>query len=142
MKNNRVFVLLITAFLYSCSPTKIKTLNPIYDSTIVKLHEGNRIYNCKNEIFIRCLKRLYPQDFSTFFDSTDASSIANMDRLDYNKETIQFVDSLASKFVMRPTASWTIENRRVSMNVCLSYRNSVELDSTILLFYQRHDLMK
>jgi hypothetical protein len=106
-------------------------------SNKIKLHEGNWYYNFKNEVFIRCLKRLYSQKLDTLIDSIDASSSANLEWLDYNVETIRIIDSLAEGFVKRPQASWTIENRKITMNICISYRNSTELDKVAVFFYRK-----
>ena len=107
-------------------------------SQTIKLHEGNWLSNFKNEVFIRCLKKLYPKSFTTFIDSSDASSSANIDRLDYNKEVLKLADSLADGFVKRPEATWSIENAKVTMNVCMSYRNSAELDSVAVLLDRQY----
>lgn len=107
------------------------------DSSRRKLHEGRWYFNFKTEVFIRCLKKIYPRGFSAFFDSTDASSSANIDHLDNNCEVLKIADSLANDFSKRTETSWDIENKKVTMNVCISYRNSAELDSIAVFYYRK-----
>jgi hypothetical protein len=107
------------------------------DSVTRNLHEGKWYFNFKTEVFIRCLKKIYPPAFTAFIDSTDASSSANIDHLDYNREVLKIADSLANAFSKRPEASWTIENAKVTMNICIAYRNSAELDSLAVLLHKR-----
>jgi hypothetical protein len=111
-------------------------------SKTINLHEGSWYSNFKNEVFIRCLKRLYPQSFSLFIDSTDASSSANMDWLSYNTELLKIVDSLSSQFMKRKSTSWSIENKKVTLNVCMDYRNSAELDSLAVFYYRKFQSKK
>ena len=107
------------------------------DSSTRQLHEGRWYFNFKNDVLIRCLKNIYPQRFSAFIDSTDASTSANIEHLGNNQEVLKIVDSLANAFTKRPEASWTIENAKVTMNVCIDYRNSTELDSLAVFFYRK-----
>jgi hypothetical protein len=112
------------------------------DSSVIKLHEGWWYTNFKNEVFIQCLKRLYPKNFSTFFDSLDASSTANTDQLDFNTEVLKIADSIAGEFVKGPESSWTIENKKIVMNICMGYRNSEALDAVSVFFYKRFHPIK
>jgi hypothetical protein len=71
-------------------------------------------------------------------NSLDGSSAANLDHLGYNEKIRDAIDSLAISFSKRNETKWTIENRNVTINVCLSYRNSIELDSIALRFYNQY----
>ncbi|MDB5202893.1 MAG: hypothetical protein JWQ27_2302 [Ferruginibacter sp.] len=132
-----IFILLL--LLLSCSQRNIPA-TPNRDVSLVKLHEGPWMTNFKNEVFTRCLHKVYPAELTRRIDSTDASSAANKECLNYDSQVLQLADSLATAFANRPAASWTIENKRVTMNVCLQYRNSSELDSIAVRFYNRVEL--
>jgi len=127
------FFCLISA--YSCKHSNIvrQTDAPF----IVRLHEGLWYSNFKNEVFARCLKKIYPEHLSMLIDTTDGSTAANLEWLRYNHDVINVMDSLASAFAKRVEASWNIENRKVTMNVCLEYRNSYELDSIAVALYKK-----
>jgi hypothetical protein len=75
---------------------------------------------------------------SAVIDSLDASGSANMDQLNYDEKVLHLADSLATSFSKRQEAFWTVESGKVTMNVCLSYRNSKELDSLSVLYYQKY----
>jgi hypothetical protein len=122
--------------LFSCKSTQ-KLTNPTREDSKIKLHEGNWYFNFKNEVFISCLKKIYPQNLSSMIDSLDASSLANIDQLDYNRDIINIADSLANNFTKRQEALWTIEGRKVTLNICMRYRNSLELDSVAVFFFKR-----
>jgi hypothetical protein len=109
----------------------------IINSEEVTLHEGRWYFNFKNEVFIRCLKKLYPEQFSSMIDSLDASSSANLDQLDYNQEMLKIADSLANSFTKKHEALWTVEGKKVTLNICMSYRSSTELDSVAVFFYDK-----
>ena len=128
----------LLAVMFSCGSTSPE-INNVRDPIAIQLHEGNWISNFKNEVFIRCLKKMYPKDLSALFDSADASSSANIDHLGYNRGVLQIADSLAERFVKRPEASWTIEGAKPTLNVCLGYRNSAELDSLTLIIYYKYE---
>jgi hypothetical protein len=128
------FVCLLT--FASCTHTNIATKSNSDFSTI-RLHEGNWYFNFKNEVFIRCLKQAYPQRFSAFIDSVDASSAANVDRLDFNSEVVKAADNLATAFMKRVETSWTIEGKKITLNSCIAYRNSAELDAVAVTLYRR-----
>ena len=140
--NLKTFLILI---LFCCSCNCPKETCP--ESTNIKnekntmtqvIHEGKWITNFKNEVFIRCLKKIYPLNLTALMDTIDASNSANIDRLGYNKELIEVADSLAEKFSHRPEALWTIEKSKVTLNVCLGYRNSLELDSLSLIYLKKY----
>ena|SRR6476620_3238720 len=128
-----IFCLLL---LYSCKQSNSVTQNNT-SSYRIKLHEGVWYSNFKNEVFIRCLKKLYPEALGASIDSTDASSTANIEWLNYRTDVLQVMDSLANEFAKRKEALWAIENKRVTMNVCLGYRNSTELDSIATSLYKK-----
>ena len=75
-------------------------------------------------------------------DSLDGSYAANIERLDYNSDIEKIADSLATSFSKRNEATWTIENRKVTLNVCLGYRNSIELDHFAVLLYKQYHTKK
>ena len=101
------------------------------------LHEGRWISNFKDEVFISCLKKIYSNDFQQFYDANDASSAANDDWLQYNRAVTKIIDSLAKNFSDSPEAKWKIEGGKVTMNICLEFRMSKELDSIALVNYKR-----
>lgn len=102
---------------------------------ITCLHEGNWVFNFKNEVFISCLKKMYPKGFRNFYDTADASSSANIDRLQYNLEVRKAINSVAEEFMRKPEANWKIEGGKITMNVCLDFRLSHELDSIAMKYY-------
>jgi hypothetical protein len=144
-------------FFYSCKQSNVEPKNSMdssknnigipkniinfsknnIDSSTIKLHEGQWYFNFKTEVFMRCLKKIYPKSFTAFIDSSDASSSANIEWLRYDSEVLKIADSLANNFAKRPEASWTIENTKVTLNVCIGYRNSIELDSVAVFFYHK-----
>jgi hypothetical protein len=136
MKKNILLIYLLSAF-FAC-----KTASTIYSGedslNKVMLHEGVWVSNFKNQVFIQCLYRLFPADFNAKLNSLDGSSAANLDHLGYNEKIRDAIDSLAISFSKRNETKWTIENRNVTINVCLSYRNSIELDSIALRFYNQY----
>ena len=137
MKAVIVCLFYLTSF-YTCRHNSIVANDNNPDSShIVNLREGAWYSNFKNEVFIRSLKKLYPQSFSAFIDSADASSAANMDWLNYNSELVKIIDSLSNEFTRRKATSWSIENKRVTLNVCMDYRNSAELDSLAAFYYSK-----
>ncbi len=75
-------------------------------------------------------------------DSLDGSFAANIERLDYSSEIERIADSLATSFSKGNEATWTIENRKVTLNVCLGYRNSAELDRLAVLLYKKYHIKK
>ena len=105
----------------------------------IKLHEGEWYANFKNEVFIRCLHKLFPRPLSELIASTDGSSSANLEWLNYNAAILKTVDSLANEFTKRTEASWVIEGRKVTMNVCMQYRNSPELDAIAVYFFNKRE---
>lgn len=135
MKSNLLLICCVCAF-FACKLTH-KTLKGEVNTNTITLHEGNWISNFKNEVFIRCLKKLYPTELGAMIDSLDASSSANLDQVDFNQRIVEIVDSLATSFTNRHETTWTIEERKVTLNICLSYRNSMELDSIALRVYQK-----
>lgn len=148
-KTDIFFSLFCLLFFCSCQLTDVNSKKVIdsseknvysstdsSDSSTKKLHEGRWYFNFKNEVFIRCLKKIYPESFRAFIDSTDASSSANIDHLDYNREVLKIADSLANDFSKRAETSWDIENKKVTINVCISYRNSAELDAIAVFYYR------
>ncbi len=135
------FSLLYSIIFFSCNHTHVLGKQNI-DSSVIKLHEGQWYYNFKNEVFIRCLKKIYPKIFSELIDSLDASTAANTDQLGFNREVLNLADSLAANFAKRPEASWKIERAKVTLNVCISYRNSIELDSIAVFFYDKFHLVE
>jgi hypothetical protein len=102
----------------------------------ITLHEGEWISNFKNEVFIRCLKKMYTENTAKLIEEEDASSAANADWLDFDKRVFLIADSLANAFIKKPEASYTIENSKVAMNVCMEYRNSVTLDKIAVKLYK------
>jgi hypothetical protein len=125
----------------SCSHTlESQGGNP--NKNTITLHEGKGYTNYKNEFFINCLKKLYPEKFSLMLDSLDASQSANIDQLNYDTQLQQLVDSLAESFTKRNEANWSIENRKVTLNVCISYRNSKELVQIAVSFFRRQNKNK
>lgn len=137
-KNNMKIVGLSICFLSFILSCKVVPKNyEIENDSTISLHEGKWISNFKNEVFLRCLKKLYPQSLSDLIDSNDVSSAANLDHLEFNTKVTHIVDSLANSFATRQEALWTIEGKKVTMNVCMKYRNSKELDSLTMLYYQR-----
>lgn len=102
------------------------------------LHEGEWYFNFKNEVFIATLKKLYGEQFTKFIDSADASSSADLDWLDYNKEVISAIDSIAENFAKSQEAKWEIEGGKITMNVCLGYRYSKELDSLAVMYFKKY----
>jgi len=129
-------ILLCLLFGYSCSPSN-KIDRSTQSSDKISLHEGVWYTNFKNEVFMSCLGTLYPDNLIAAINSVDASSAANLDQLDYRSDVRSVIDSLVGAFIKRPETVWAIENRRVTMNVCLSYRNSTELDSIAIDLYKR-----
>lgn len=121
---------------FSCHNTK-KISKKIANPNTVHLHEGEWVSNFKNEVFIRCLKEIYPSRLAEMFDSIDASSSANLDQMNYDNRALVLVDSLAIAFKSSHEASLSIEKRKITINVCMSYRNSKELDSIALSYYKR-----
>lgn len=123
-------------FLVACThSTKITFGNAeLYK---IKLHEGKWVSNFKNEVFIRCISRLYPSELNNSINSFDASSSANLEWLKYNSEIISVIDSLATSFSKRNEANWTIENRKIAMNLCLAHRNDIVLDSISMKYYKK-----
>lgn len=103
----------------------------------IKLHEGKWVSNFKNEVFIKCISRLYPSELNNSINSFDASSSANLGWLKYNSEIISVIDSLAMSFSKRNEANWTIENRKIAINLCLAYRNDIVLDSISMKYFKR-----
>jgi isocitrate dehydrogenase kinase/phosphatase len=123
--------------IFSCTSTRrISKIEP--GRSKITLHEGKWYFNFKTEVFTRCLKKLYPQEFSGMVDSLDGSFAANIEWLDYNRDIERIADSLATSFSKRNEATWTIENRKVTLNVCLGYRNSAELDRFAVLLYKKY----
>ena len=137
MKASIIKLCLLSALTLSCRSGK-KAIENHKASITIELHEGNWVSNFKNEVFIQCLKKMYTKNLPTILDSVDASSSANVDQLQYNREVLHIAESLAERFVKRPEASWTIEGVRTTLNVCLAYRNSAELDSISLAFYHKY----
>jgi len=107
------------------------------DANTIILHEGRWISNFKNEVFIRCLNKLFPAELSATLDSIDGSNSANFEQLEYDQQVIGAIDSIATSFSKRNETTWAIEQRRVTINVCLSYRNSTELDILARHFYKK-----
>lgn len=136
MKRVTLFAFCILT-IFSCTHTKQTTKNEMGLNTIT-LHEGKWYSNFKDEVFIRCIKRLYPQKFGHMIDSLDASHAANLDQLDYDSQIEGIADSLATVFTKRNEARWTIENRKIIFNVCLNYRNSAELDQLAVRLYRKN----
>lgn len=134
-----ICICLFCLVFWSCKHTNVIS-NNVVDSTTIKLHEGHWYSNFKNEVFIRCLKKIYPESFKKLIDSLDASTSANIDQLDNNLLLLSVADSLANNFAKRPEASWTIENAKVTLNVCIGYRNSSELDSVAVFLYRKYYL--
>ncbi|WP_460568632.1 hypothetical protein [Flaviaesturariibacter terrae] len=99
----------------------------------VILHEGEWVYNFKNDVFMSCLRRLYPQAAKNI-DSTDGSGQANSERLGYNRGVFRIVDSLSAAFAKRPENSIWFQGPPPLMNLCISYRNSAELDSLAIRY--------
>jgi hypothetical protein len=129
-----IFFSVIFLFFIRCN--NIKKIDTFKNNKqITCLHEGNWIFNFKNEVFISCLKKLYPQSFRNFYDTTDASSSANIDRLQFNSEVRKVIDSVADNFTKRSEANWEIEGGKITMNVCLDFRLSHELDSIAMKYY-------
>jgi|ERR1035437_4351121 hypothetical protein len=144
-------------FFYSCKQSNVEPKNSMdssknnigipkniinfsknnIDSSTIKLHEGHWYFNFKTEVFIRCLKKIYPDIFSTLIDSLDASTSANIDQLDNNLVVFKIADSLANAFSKRREVFWAIENKKITMNICIGYRNSAELDSIAVFFYKK-----
>jgi hypothetical protein len=131
-----IYSLIGFAFLSSCESTQ-KLANKAQKENEIRLHEGSWYFNFKNEVFVSCLKKLYPHSFSIMIDSVDASSTANIDQLDYNRKIIDIADSLATNFTKRQETLWTIEAKKVTLNVCMRYRNSIELDSAAVFFFKK-----
>jgi hypothetical protein len=104
---------------------------------IVRLHEGAWYSNFKDEVFIQALKKVYSPNFALYFDSSDASSAVNIERLNYNTEIRNVIDSLANSFSQRREIKVKVERSPVIMDYCIDYRNSNELDSITLKFYKR-----
>jgi hypothetical protein len=129
-------LLLCLMCIYACKPSKMVTQGDTSLSSI-QLHEGAWYSNFKNEVFIRCLKKMYPNELAASMDATDASSAANVEWLEYSSDVLGTVDSLADAFVKRKEAMWTLENKKVAMNVCLGYRNSAELDAITVSVYNK-----
>ena len=123
--------------LVSCIHTNKLSSNEVRLSTIT-LHEGKWISNFKNEVFLRCLNKLLPAGFNAALDSIDASSFANFEHLEYDQQILITIDSIANSFSKRNEANWTIEQRKVTINVCLGFRNSAELDSLAWKFYKKY----
>ena len=133
--------LLLAIFSSSCHCPKVVRIENKLDNLNMSgkvIHEGKWITNFKNEVFLRCLIKIYPPNFKAFIDTTDASSSANIDRLGYNKQLLKIADSLAEKFSQRPEALWTIENSKATINVCLGYRHSLELDSLSIFYFNKY----
>lgn len=126
----------LSVFMVACThSTKITSDNAeLYK---IKLHEGKWVSNFKNEVFIRCISRLYPSELNNSINSFDASSSANLEWLKYNSEIISVIDSLATSFSKRNEANWTFENRKIAMNLCLTYRNDIVLDSISMKYYKK-----
>lgn len=120
----------------SCKNTGQSSSVKVYPKTVT-LHEGRWISNFKNEVFIQCLNKLFPSELNATLDSVDGSSSANLEQLDYNQQVIVAIDSIATSFSKRNEPTWALEQRRVTINVCLSYRNSTELDSLARHFYKK-----
>ena len=45
---------------------------------------------------------------------------------------------MAENFSKRPEAQWEIEGGKVTMNVCLGFRISKELDSIAVVYYHKY----
>jgi hypothetical protein len=129
-------IICFVAIIVSCKHTSRLSSNEVRINTIT-LHEGRWISNFKNEVFIRCLNKLLPEDISTTLYLADASSSANLEQLDYDQQVVEVIDSIATFFSKRNENTWTIEKRKVTINVCLSFRNSTELDSLARDFYKK-----
>jgi hypothetical protein len=136
MKLIPIFVLCLISISGSGQQTKVKNIKGS-GTEVITLHEGAWFSNFKNEVFIRCLKKIYPANFTTIVEAEDGSTSANVDWLGYDKRVLNIADSLANEFIKRPQASWKIENKKVTLNVCLNYRNSIELDNLTLLYYKK-----
>lgn len=121
--------------LLSCTPYQKISKNG-KSPYVITLHEGEWITNFKNEVFIRCVKKLYPASFSEAVAAVDASTAANLEHLNFDEAVIHQADSLASSFVNRKEFSWEIENTKVILNFCLYYRNSKELDKLTMKLYR------
>lgn len=123
--------------LVSCVHTSKLSSDEVRTSTIT-LHEGEWISNFKNEVFLRCFNKLLPAGFNASLDSIDASSSANFEHLDYDQQILSTIDSIATSFSKRNETNWTIEQRKVTINICLGFRNSAELDSLAWKFYKKY----
>lgn len=95
-----IYFLIGLLMLFACKNTQELT-KATREGSEIKLHEGSWYSNFKNEVFINCLKKMYPQNFSLMIDSVDASSSANIYQLDYNREIINIADSLANDFTKK-----------------------------------------
>ena len=124
--------------IWSCNYS-LKSVDEPSNQNVILLHEGKGYTNFKNEVFIRCLKKLYPVNLSVMLDTLDASTSANLDQLGYNFQLEKIADSLAEAFKNRNDAEWSIENKKVTMNVCLNYRNSAELDEFTLNLFRKQN---
>lgn len=133
---NIALVACFVSIVVSCKHTRKLSSNEMQVNKIT-LHEGRWISNFKNEVFIRCLNKLFPVGLNATLDSLDGSSSANFEQLDYDQEVIVAIDSIATSFSKRNETIWTIEQRKVTINVCLSFRNSTELDILARQFYKK-----
>lgn len=101
--------------------------------------EGPWASNFKNMVFLNCLGRLYPKDFATIVSKSDMSSSANMEWMNHDVEVIKEVNLVVEGFLEKDEAKYTIEGKKVIMNVCLEFRLSTELDSLTGVAYNKYN---